>query len=331
MEKIFSALVVREQEAGKFTRSLEQVKMEDLPDGEVLIKVHYSSLNYKDGLSAVGNKGVTRNYPHTPGIDAAGTVAYSSVPEFSKGEEVIVTGFDLGMNTNGGYGEYIRVPSAWVIPLPKGLTLKESMIFGTAGLTAGLCTEALIAHGITPSKGPVLVSGGSGGVGSLSVAILSKLGYEVIAVTGKKKAHEILKSLGVGKIISREEAVDSSGKPLLRPIYAGAIDTVGGSILTTAMKSLKYGGSIACCGLVSSPKIDLTVFPFILKGNNLLGIDSVECEIQKRIDVWNKLAGPWKPDQLSKITETCNLDQLSDKIQQILKGELMGRTVVSLY
>lgn len=279
----FKAMVVIELEGNKFSREIEQRDINSLPEGDVLIKVNYSSLNYKDALSSTGNKGVTRKYPHTPGIDAAGVVVESSNENFKEGSEVLVTGYDLGMNTSGGFSEYIRVPAEWVVMLPKGLSLEESMIYGTAGFTAALSVYKLVQSGVNPSDGEILVTGASGGVGSIAVGILSKLGYDVIAGTGKPEAREVLINTGAKDIILREELDDKSGKPMLKTRWAGVIDTVGGNILSTVIKATKYGGSVTACGNVASPEFSANVFPFILRGVNLLGVDSVQCPMDLRL------------------------------------------------
>ena len=284
----------------------------------------------KSRPSASGNKGVSRNFPHTPGIDAAGTVESSNNDTFKKGDKVLVTGFDLGMNTAGGMAEYIRVPATWVVPLPEGLGLRESMIYGTAGLTAGLSVYQLIHQGINPDMGKIVVTGASGGVGSMAVAILGKLGFEVVAVTGKESAHDLLKSLGATECVGRDALNDESRRPLLKPLYAGAIDTVGGNMLATILKSLKYNGVATCCGLVNSPALSTSVFPFILKGIRLIGIDSVECDINLRKVVWNHFADDWKVDYPEGLVEEIGLDGLSEKIATILKGQIAGRVIVKL-
>ncbi len=327
--KKFKAMIVKEID-GKFIREIEEKIFDELPEGDVLIHVKYSSLNYKDGLSATGNKGVTRKYPHTPGIDAAGVVEESSVKDFQIGDEVVVTGFDLGMNTSGGFSQYIRVPKDWVVKLPKGLALKESMIYGTAGYTAGLGLEKLESNGLTQSSSEVLVTGATGGVGSLAVAILSKAGYNVAAATGKADKENFLKSLGAKTILKREEVDNSSTKALLDTKWEGVIDTVGGNILATAIRSTKYNCSVAACGLTQSPILNSTVYPFILRGVNLLGIDSAHCEMELRLKVWNKLANEWKPDKLDLIYQECSLEELDDKIDLILQGKITGRVVVKL-
>lgn len=325
----FTAFQVSEGEDGVFAREIVQRQTEDLPEGEVRIKVQYSSLNYKDALSATGNPGVTRNYPHTPGIDAAGTVVDSSVDTLREGDEVIAIGFDLGMNTSGGYGEYISVPSGWVTPLPAGLSLRESMILGTAGFTAALCISKLEANGMQPDNGPVLVTGATGGVGSVAVKLLSQSGYETHAVTGKESQHDFLRELGAAEIHGREEFTDESSRPLLRETWGGVVDTVGGTILFNALKALRYGASLAACGLVNSPMFSASVFPFILRHVNLLGIDSVELPIDQKNAIWNKLANDWKINELERFVVALNLDNISDAIDQILAGEMVGRGLVS--
>ena len=327
---IFNALVVREAADKTFTQQIEERKWEDLPEGEVLIRVQYSSLNYKDALSATGHKGVTRNYPHTPGIDAAGWVVSSQSHDFSVGDPVIVTSYDLGMNTAGGYGEYIRVPASWVVPCPEGISLKASMVYGTAGFTAALALHKLETNGASPKGGPVAVSGASGGVGSMAVAILSHLGYEVIAASGKTAAYDWLRNLGAKEVVGREEIDDSSGRPLLRPRYAGAIDTVGGNTLHTLLKLTQREGSVAACGLVQSPKLTMTVYPFILNGVNLLGVDSATCPMPLRRALWNKLANEWKPAVLTDMAAFCSLEELPSYFPKILAGKQQGRLVVQV-
>ena len=260
---------------GKYAE-IGQKEFSDLPAGELLIEVKYSSLNYKDALSASGNKGVTRKFPHTPGIDAAGVVATSSTSQFGAGDQVIVTGFDLGMNTAGGFGQYISVPASWAVKVPQGMTLKESMAYGTAGLTAALCVMRLMAFGLTKDSGEVLVTGATGGVGSVAVGILAKLGFNVVAATGKTDEKDFLTQLGAKAIISRDEANDTSGRPLQKGRWAGVVDAVGGNILATAIKSAKYGGLVAACGNAMSADLAVSVYPFILRGVSLLGVDSVE-------------------------------------------------------
>jgi len=327
---MFKALLVEEVSEKNFQSEIVDRDIEELPDGDVLIKVHYSSVNYKDALSASGNRAVTRQYPHTPGVDAAGTVANSDVGEFTEGDEVIVTGYDLGMNTAGGFGQYIRVPSAWIVKAPSGLGLRESMMLGTAGFTAALCVEKLITNGVNPESGEVLVTGASGGVGIVAVALLSKLGYKVVASTGKSSAHELLTKLGAQQIIDRSSLSESNPRPLLKEQWAGAVDVVGGDTLFNVVKSLKYGGSVACCGLVQSPVFEASVLPFILRGVNLLGVDSVDLPLQTKASLWNKLADAWKLEDLDSLCREIGLDDLEASLGNSLKGEATGRYLLNL-
>lgn len=332
MENIaFKAMIVTEAPDKQFIRAIGEKHLDDLPEGQVLIKVRYSSLNYKDALSASGNKGVTRKYPHTPGIDAAGVVAGSSDPAFRPGDQVLVTGYDLGMNTAGGYEEYIRVPAAWVVPLPAGLTLRESMIYGTAGFTAALSCTRLIESGVTPDQGPVLVTGATGGVGSIALAILAQAGFTVTAVTSKINEKSYLQQIGAHEVISAADADDQSGRPLLKPRWAGVVDTVGGNILSTAIKTTRYGGVVTCCGNVTSGELHTSIYPFILNGISLLGIDSVNCPAAPRLRVWNRLATDWKLAHLETITtELPGLEALDERIGMILAGKHRGRAIVRI-
>lgn len=326
--KNFKALRIYEDSPGIFEHRIESCGLDILPAGEVLINVHYSSLNYKDALSASGNKGVSRKYPHTPGIDAAGIVEHSLSPAFEPGDEVIVTGYDLGMNTPGGFGSYIRVPAAWVVPKPDNLTLRESMIYGTAGFTAALALRRLQHNGQKPESGPILVTGATGGVGSIAVKLLSGAGYEVIASSGKTKETANLKILGAGSIIGRDEVIDHSGRALLRGRWAGAIDTVGGNTLATILKSCMAHGSVACCGNVSSPDLNTTVFPFILNGVSLLGINSATFPMPERKEIWELLATTWKIQLPENYITVCSLAEMPHWIDMILKGNLCGRVVL---
>jgi len=329
MEAIeFKAFVVEEKE-GAFTGHIKNRSVDDLPDNDLLVKVYYSSLNYKDALSANGNKGVTREYPHTPGIDAAGTVVNDASGKYNVNEPVIVTSYDLGMNTDGGFGQYIRVPSEWAVKLPEGMTMKESMLFGTAGLTAGLSVLRLIET-VKPEDGKIAVSGATGGVGALSIGILSKLGYTVSAISGKDKEREFLLELGAQDVLPRQDFEEESKRPMLKAAFAGAIDTVGGNILANLIKSTRPMGVVTCCGNVASPKLDLTVFPFILRGVSLIGIDSQNCPMAQREIVWKKLAGEWMPDNLQGLSNEIPLAELPHSIDLMLGGKLKGRTVVNL-
>ena len=330
MSETYTAFRVTETEPRKYTRDVVELQTGDLPAGDLLIKVQYSSLNYKDALSATGNPGVTRNFPHTPGIDAAGKVVNSDSTQFEVGDDVIVIGFDLGMNTPGGFGQYIRVPAQWAVKLPTGLSPRDSMILGTAGFTAALCIHKLEEFGMSRDSGPVLVSGATGGVGSVAVKLLSQLGYETHAITGKSTQHDFLKELGATEVHSREEFEEESSRPLGRPTWGGVVDTVGGAILGNALKSLQYGASLAACGMVNSPNISGTVFPFILRHVNLLGIDSVELPLEQKRQIWEKLASNWRIKDLDRFVEPLALDNLSDAIDRILRGEMVGRGLLTL-
>ncbi len=328
IESTFKAFRVEEVEEN-FKTSIKDMPFEALASNELLIKIHYSSLNYKDALSATGNKGVTPNFPHTPGIDAVGIVVETTSDAFKTGDKVIVTSYDLGMNTDGGFAQYTKVPAAWAVKLPENLSMKDAMIFGTAGLTAGMSVLRLTQL-VKPEAGTIVVSGATGGVGAISVSILSKLGYTVAAITGKENETAYLIKLGAKTIISRNEFEALDNKPLLKPQFAGGIDTVGGVILENMIKTTQAMGVITSCGNVASIKLNLTVFPFILRGVSLIGIDSQNYPMSYRTQVWNKLASDWKPDTLA---ETCNeitLNELDNSIALILKGQIKGRTVVNL-
>ncbi|MEW6288827.1 MAG: YhdH/YhfP family quinone oxidoreductase [Thermodesulfobacteriota bacterium] len=328
--QLFQAMVVREEPDNVFIREIRERTIAELPAYDVLIAVRFSSLNYKDALSASGNKGVTRRYPHTPGVDAAGVVVASGSEKFKAGDEVIVTGYDLGTKIPGGFGQFIRVPAEWIVPLPPGMSLYESMIYGTAGFTAAQSVLRIVDHGVKPEDGKILVSGATGGVGSVSVAILAKLGYQVTAVTGKSEEHALLARLGAASILTRQEATDTTGRMLLREKWAGVVDTVGGDILTTAIRTTRYGGIVTCCGNVASPHLHISVYPFILRGVTLSGIDSASCTLAVRQRIWNKLAAAWKINQLHDLARVVDLDHLNDEIDSILQGKTKGRIVVQL-
>ena len=330
MAQEFKALLVEQPEKKVFNRNIVTRSVDDLPAGELLVKVHYSSLNFKDALSATGNPGVTRNFPHTPGIDAAGEVVECSDGSFAPGEPVIVTSYDLGMETDGGFGQMIQVPSKWALKLPDGLSLKESMMLGTAGLTAAMSVQELIENGVAPASGPVLVTGATGGVGSLAVSILAKAGYQVTAATGKLDETDYLKGLGAAEVIERTAVTEGAERPMMKTKWAGVVDCVGGEMLAAALKSTSYCGSVTCCGLVGSPELAVNVFPFILRGVRLIGIDSVEAPMASRLKVWQKLAGDWKPDELEAMVDEIHLDGLEEKIQAMLQGGLKRRALVNL-
>jgi len=324
----FKAMIVEKTEDKRFLRSIGQRTIADLPEGDLLVRVRYSSLNYKDALSATGHPGVTRQFPHTPGIDAAGEVVECTDGTFAPGDQVIVTGYDLGMETDGGWGEYIRIPSAWAVPLPAGLTSREAMALGTAGFTAALSVQALERGGVTPGDGEVLVTGATGGVGSIAVAILARAGYRVVAATGKSTDEAFLRGLGAAEVISRQQVVEGAERPMLKERWAGAVDVVGGETLAAAIKSTRYGGTVTCCGLVGSVDLNLNIYPFILRGVSLIGIDSVNCPAAARSPLWRKLAGPWKPGHLEQVVTEVGLEGLEEKIQAILQGGITGRVVV---
>jgi acrylyl-CoA reductase (NADPH) len=272
---------------------------------------------------------VTRRYPHIPGIDASGTVAECTAGPFKVGDPVLVTGYDLGMDTDGGYAGYCRVPAGWVVPLPEGLTLWEAMILGTAGFTAALGIRHMLHEGLAPEKGPVLVTGAAGGVGSVAVSILAKLGFQVTAASDPAQT-DYLKGIGAAEVISWETLNTESPKAMLKEQWAGAYDTVGGKTLENVIKSMRYLGVIANCGMVGGGAISTTVFPFILRGVKLLGTDSVQCPMDVRLKVWEKLAGEWKPASLERLLRTIALDDLGNEIQAILQGKISGRTLVRL-
>lgn len=320
----FKAFLTEETEKG-FISNVKERTFEDLPDGDVLIKVAFSSLNYKDALSASGNKGVSRNYPHSPGIDAAGIVEQSSTSDFLKGDEVIVTGFDLGMNTSGGFSEYIRVPKEWIIKKPDNLSLEESMAYGTAGLTAGLCVRKILLSGLKPEDGEVFVTGATGGVGIIAVMLLAKLGFNVAAITGKDDQTDLLLSLGAKEIINRSEFEGEMKSPLAKPRWAGGVDAVGSDILSNLITATHQRAAIACCGMVGGVNLNTSIFPFILRGLSLLGIDSAETLIEVKKEIWNNFASDWKLEKINDQIKDVGLEELSSEIEKILKGKQVGR------
>ena len=328
MEKEYKALVINEVSA-TFDQTIQTLHIDNLPKGDVLVKVHYSSINYKDALSATGNKGVTKKYPHTPGIDAAGEVVSSVDDKFKIGDKVIVTGYDLGMNTSGGFGQYIRVPAEWVVQLPEGLSLKESMIIGTAGFTAGISVLRLSAL-VKPSDGKILVSGATGGVGSVALSLLSNLGYQTIAISGKEAEYPFLRKLGASDILPRADFQEVDKRPMLSAQYAGAIDTVGGPILENILKSLQPLGAVTTCGSVSATQLNMTVFPFILRGISLIGISAQNYPGALREPLWIKLATDWKPTNLLDLYSEIRLEDISETVALILQGKLKGRTIVNM-
>lgn len=324
----FRCFFVDKDGSGMVRGQVTSRRLAELPEGAVTIRGLWSSLNYKDALAATGHGGVVRKFPHVPGIDAAGEVTASSVPEFPPGAEVLVTGYELGSGRWGGWAEYVRVPAEWVVPLPQGLTLRESMIFGTAGFTAAQCVAALQLNGVKPDSGEVVVTGATGGVGCLSVMILGKLGYRVVAVTGKPEMHDRLRAWGAARIIAREEVVSDSPKPLLNASWAGAVDTVGGRTLATILRATQLDGCVAACGLVGGTDLPLTVYPFILRGVTLAGIDSASCPREPRLAIWKRLAGEWKPENLESVVTVSTLAGLSEHVPKMLQGQVSGRVLV---
>jgi len=321
----YSAYYVEEKD-GSFSSSIAQLELKKPAAGFVQIKVSYSSLNYKDALSASGNKGVTRNYPFVPGIDAAGIITDGNSSQFEDGDEVIVTGYDMGMNTPGGFGEYINVPANWVVKKPINLTAIEAMSIGTAGLTAA-ASVLKIQKSSGESDLPVLVSGATGGVGSIGVMLMSKLGFEVSALTGKSSSINFLQSIGANNIILRDEYLEAPSKPMEKPLFSSAIDTVGGNILSRMLPQISPHGVVACCGNVAGIEVNTTVFPFILRGIMLAGIDSAESPIEFKTKIWNKFANEWRLD-LSSVIKVVTKENLQQEIDLILKGGQQGRVVL---
>ncbi|WP_276669194.1 YhdH/YhfP family quinone oxidoreductase [Thalassolituus oleivorans] len=325
----FLAYRVTETESG-MTATWESREDDQLPAGDVLIDVQYSSVNYKDALSASGNKGVTRAFPHTPGIDAAGVVVSSTDAAFKAGDEVVVFGYDLGMNTEGGYGQRIRVPSAWVLAKPAGISAAETMAWGTAGFTAALSVQKLERAGMQPSKGPVIVTGATGGVGSVAVALLAKLGYDVVALSGKAEQEAWLKAQGANRVIGRDEVMALKGKAMAKPLYQAALDTVGGDMVSALIPQIMPEGAVSTCGMIAGVKVEASVFPFILRGVSLLGVDSVEIPQAEKQLVLNKAAGEWKLAGLETMTTNVTRSGLAGILTKVLNGQGVGRYRVDL-
>lgn len=314
-------------------RSVQQVPWQTLPDNAVTVKVSYSSLNYKDALSASGNRGVSRNYPHTPGIDAAGTVVASQDGRFAAGDQVIVTGYDLGMNTPGGFADFVRVPAEWLLALPSGLSARNAMALGTAGLTAALALWRLARADVTPQLGPLVVTGASGGVGSWAVVLAAEAGYEVIASSGKEAAEPLLKRLGAAQRVGRAPLNEASSRALLSGQYGAAVDTVGGVTLENLLKATVIGGAVAACGLVGGAELNLSVHPFILRGVALLGVDSQHAPNPVREELWRQLAGSAAVQRAAadpELVTEVGLEELEDQVARILAGAVTGRVLVRL-
>mgnify|MGYP001059418537 CR=1 FL=1 len=326
-EKYFRAIRVIERSKGFFVNEIHTLPFSSLPDHDVLIRVHYSSLNYKDALSAHGNKGITRQFPHTPGIDAAGEVIESRSDELQEGDQVIVSGNDLGMNTPGGFGEYIRVPASWCVLKPPNHGLRYFMVLGTAGLTAGLSVDRLTSA-IAPGDGDVLITGASGGVGSLAIALLAKLGFQTVALTSKVDHSDMLASIGTYRVMDRSLLESLPEKPLLTELWAGVLDTVGGPLFSKALRAIKYGGAATTCGMVSGTELNTSMFPFILRGISLFGIDSVGISRSYKQTIWIKLDDQWSLPNLQKVVHEISLEELPAAIEKIYCGKMLGRVVL---
>jgi len=329
MSDAFRAFVVEKTEGG-VTGAIKTLTEADLPAGDVLVSVAASSLNYKDGLAAQGLGNLVKTYPHVPGIDFAGTVISSASPDYKPGDAVVLTGWWVGERHWGGYAQKARVKSEWLVPLPKGLTPRQAMAVGTAGFTAMLCVMALEDGGVTPEKGPVLVTGATGGVGSVAVAILANLGYEVAALTGKASEHAYLESLGARRIVDRAEMSEPLGKPLEAETWAGVVDTVGGVPLARALAQMKYNGVAAACGLAASAKLETTVIPFLLRGVRLCGIDSVMKPKPDRLTAWARIAKDLPLAKLEAIASDHSLAEVPELAKQILTGKVRGRVVIDV-
>ena len=313
----------------KIEGRLEDSHLDDLSPGEVVLRAHYSSINYKDALGATGTGKILRRFPLIAGVDVAGEVDSSSDSRFQVGQKVLITGCGLGENHDGGYSEYVRVPGDWVVPLPQGLTTQEAMILGTAGFTAALCLHRMEQNGQHPDKGPILVTGASGGVGTLAIQIFSQAGYNVIAVTTKERSHSMLKELGASEIFHPEK-LNLGSRPLEEGRWAGCIDNVGGDLLARVLPHIHLWGNIACVGMAGGPELNSTVFPMILRGVSLLGISSTNCPMPLRHQLWGKLATNWKPQALPKVvSQTLSLEQLAEGFQALLKRRNSGRILIS--
>ena len=326
----FKAFIVNKTEED-LSAEVKTINLEDLPAGDVVIKVAYSSVNYKDGLASIPNGKIVRSYPFVPGIDLAGTVVSSNDSRFMQGDEVIATSYEIGVSHYGGYSEYARIPGDWIVPLPDGLSLSEAMVYGTAGFTAALSVHRLEENGLTPDKGKVLVTGATGGVGSVAVSMLAKRGYHVVASTGKESEHNYLRKIGAAEIIGRDEVAGEKIKPLDKQLWAAAVDPVGGKTLSAILSKLDYNGSAAVSGLTGGTDVATTVFPFILRGINLLGIDSVYCPMETRKLLWKRMATDLKPEGLLEtIQNEVTLEELPAVLSAILKGKNRGRTIVKI-
>lgn len=325
----FPALKVYQRD-GRVQGELESLTLDDLSPGEVVIRSAWSSVNYKDALAATGKGRIIRHFPRVAGIDVAGTVQESTDGRFQPGAPVLVTGYDFGVDHDGGYAEYCRVPGEWVIPLPDGLSLKQAMALGTAGLTAAICIQRMETNGQTPEQGPIVVTGASGGVGSLAIDLLAGLGYEVTALTGKDTSHDYLKSLGAATILNRKK-LDTGSKPMEKSLWAGAVDNVGGEILAWLTRTVQPWGNITAVGLAGGAELNTTVMPFILRGVALLGVSSAGCPTALRHKLWRRLADDLKPRHLDRIvSQEVELADLPQVFKAMLAGQTTGRTLVRI-
>lgn len=326
----FQAYVLRQDEQG-VRGSVENVSLDQLPEGDVIVRVFYSGVNYKDGLASIPDGKIVRRYPFIPGIDLAGTVVHSAHADYKEGDSVLCTGYELGVSHEGGFSQYARVKGDWLVPLPQGLSSRDAMAIGTAGFTAALSIEALLRNGLRQEQGSVLVTGATGGVGSFAVSILSQLGYRVTASTGKSSQTDWLLKLGAHEVISTEEAAAASKGAISAEKWAAVVDPVGGNHLGAILKSVQYGGSVAVSGMTGGGAFETTVFPFILRGINLLGIDSVYCPMAYRRALWTKLANEWKPTTvLQEGIAEYGLTDLPEVLNTILQGGAVGRSVIAL-
>lgn len=328
---MFKAIMVEKSEDGAVSASVKELDDAQLPaEGDVTVAVEYSTVNYKDGLCVTGGGGLVRNFPHVPGIDFAGTVETSDDSRFKPGDKVVLTGWRVGEVWWGGYAQKARVKADWLVPLPEGLTTKQAMAVGTAGFTAMLSVMALEAHGLKPGGLPVLVTGAAGGVGSVATAILAHLGYDVAAVTGRPETADYLKDLGASQIVARDEIAEPSAKPLERETWAGCVDAVGGGMLARVLTQIVYGGSVAAVGLAGGAKLPATVIPFLLRGVNLLGIDSVMRPYEDRLAAWRRIGTDLPMAKLEAMVEDHALSDVLDLGPAILKGQVRGRAVIDV-
>lgn len=328
---MFNALIVDKDDEGKTHAAVKQISEADLPEAEVTVAVEYSTVNYKDGLCIGPGGGLVRKYPHVPGIDFAGTVESSSDDRYKPGDKVVLTGWRVGEAHWGGYSQKARVRADWLVPLPEGLSTRQAMAVGTAGFTAMLCVMALEDHGLEPGHGPVLVTGAAGGVGSVATAILANLGHEVAAVTGRPETEEYLRGLGASQIVQRDELTEVTRKPLESETWAGCVDAVGGAMLGRVLKQMKYGTSVAAVGLAGGAAIEgALITPFILRGVNLLGIDSVMRPYADRVRAWERIAKDLPMDKLEAMVNPATLSDLPGLGRDILKGQVKGRVVVDV-